>query len=79
MRSPILMPELGPEVPTLSLWFAQPGDLVYAGDRLVELLIDGATFDVSAGVFGRLAEKVARPGERLHGGQILGWIDEEAQ
>jgi pyruvate/2-oxoglutarate dehydrogenase complex dihydrolipoamide acyltransferase (E2) component len=71
------MPDVGDESPALSLWFAQPGDQLYAGDRLVELLLDGATFDVSAPVNGRLAERIARPGERLVPGQVLGWIEEE--
>src|SRR5579862_7436431 len=65
MRSPILMPDVGVHAPALSLWFAHPGDRVYAGDRVVELLLDGATFDVSAPATGRLAEKTARPGDRL--------------
>ena len=77
MRSPILMPEVGQERPSVSLWFVQPGDQVYAGDRVVELLFDGATFDVSAPVNGRFAEKTARPGEQPEPGQVLGWIEED--
>jgi pyruvate/2-oxoglutarate dehydrogenase complex dihydrolipoamide acyltransferase (E2) component len=77
MRSPILMPDVGDEVPALNLWFAQPGDQVYAGDRLVEILLDGATFDVSSPVNGRLAEKTARPGDHLAPGQVLGWIEKD--
>src|ERR1700731_1555194 len=77
MRNPILMPDVGDERPAVNLWFVQPGDQVYAGDRLVELLFDGATFDVSATVNGRLAEKTARPGEQPVPGQVLGWIEEE--
>jgi pyruvate/2-oxoglutarate dehydrogenase complex dihydrolipoamide acyltransferase (E2) component len=77
MRSPIFMPDIGYEAPALHLWFAQPGDQVYVGDRLVELLLDGATFDVSSPVTGRLAEKTARPGQLLGPGQVLGWIEED--
>jgi pyruvate/2-oxoglutarate dehydrogenase complex dihydrolipoamide acyltransferase (E2) component len=77
MRSPILMPDLGAAAPQLNLWFARPGDRVYSGDRLVELLLEGATFDVSSPVTGKLAEKVARPGEHPLPGQVLGWIEEE--
>ena len=77
MRSPILMPDVGGDMPAVNLWFAQPGDQVYAGDRLVELLLDGATFDVSSPVDGRLAEKIARPGDHFAAGQILGWIEQE--
>ena len=79
MRSPIIAPDVGEPAPVLNLWFVQPGDRVYAGDRLVELLLDGTTFDVSAPVSGILAEKTVRPGERLSPGQILGWLDKESE
>src|SRR5437899_1363006 len=49
MRTPITLPELGlPEsrTVTLSVWYARQGDFVFEGDRLVEVLTDGATFDV---------------------------------
>lgn len=76
MRNPVVMPDLG-DVAAVQLWFAQPGDLVYAGDRLVELLLDAATFDVAAPVTGKLVETAARPGERPEPGQVLGWIEEQ--
>src|SRR5436305_2065824 len=46
MRTPITLPELGlPESRkvTLSVWYARQGDFVFEGDRLVEVLTDGAT------------------------------------
>ena len=75
MRSPVLMPDLGTPA-TLSVWFASPGDTVYAGDRLVEVLVSGATFDVPSPVSGRLAEKSAWPDDALTPGQVLGVIEE---
>ena len=48
MRKPILLPELGAGPAVLSVWFAEPGETVFEGDRLVEVLVAGATFDVSA-------------------------------
>ena len=75
MRSPVLMPDLGTSA-TLSVWFASPGDTVYAGDRLVEVLVGGATFDVLSPVSGRLAEKSAWPDDALTPGQVLGVIEE---
>ena len=75
MRKPVLMPDLGAPA-TLSVWFASPGDAVYAGDRLVEVLVGGATFDVSSPVSGRLAEKSAWPDDALTPGQVLGVIEE---
>jgi pyruvate/2-oxoglutarate dehydrogenase complex dihydrolipoamide acyltransferase (E2) component len=76
MKSPILLPELGGAALTLSAWFADAGDLVYEGDRLVEILVGGAaTFDVAAPATGRLAEKRALPNDPLRPGQVLGVVE----
>ena len=72
----ILAPELGAPA-VLSVWFAGIGDLVYEGDRLVEVLIGGATFDVPAPATGRLAAKWAYPDDPLAPGQALGVVEEE--
>jgi pyruvate/2-oxoglutarate dehydrogenase complex dihydrolipoamide acyltransferase (E2) component len=61
----------------LSRWFADPGDAVFEGDRLVEVLVGGATFDVSCPATGRLAAKRARRNERLAPGQLLGFVEVE--
>jgi pyruvate/2-oxoglutarate dehydrogenase complex dihydrolipoamide acyltransferase (E2) component len=61
----------------LSVWFADAGDAVYEGDRLVEVLIGEATFDVSAPATGRLAEKHALPDDPLQPGQVLGLLEVE--
>src|SRR5262245_23376836 len=50
----IILPELGAAPVWLSVWFADLGDAVYEGDRLVEVLVGGATFDVSAPASGWL-------------------------
>jgi pyruvate/2-oxoglutarate dehydrogenase complex dihydrolipoamide acyltransferase (E2) component len=76
MRRPVVMPDLGTPA-VLSVWFADPGDAVYAGDRLVEVLAGGATFDVTSPVTGRLTEKCAYPEDPLSPGQVLGMVDEE--
>lgn len=75
MQAEIVLPELGAGPVVLSLWFADPGDLVFTGDRLVEVLVDGATFDVAAPATGRLAEKRAFPDDRLSPGQVLGMVE----
>jgi pyruvate/2-oxoglutarate dehydrogenase complex dihydrolipoamide acyltransferase (E2) component len=75
MRVDILLPELGAAPLALSVWFADLGDQVYEGDRLVEVLADGATFDVSAPATGRLAEKRAWPDDHLAPGQVLGVVE----
>lgn len=78
MRSPILAPEVGEVAPVLNLWFVHQGERVYAGDRVVELLLDGATFDISAADTGVLANAVAPPGSHLVPGQVLGWIEKDS-
>ena len=47
----VILPDLGtgPDVPiVVSHWFAARGDEVWEGDRLVEVLVGPATFDVPA-------------------------------
>jgi pyruvate/2-oxoglutarate dehydrogenase complex dihydrolipoamide acyltransferase (E2) component len=77
MRKPIIAPDLGTEAPVLNLWFARPGEVVYAGDRVIEVLLAAATVDLSAPCSGRLAERLAWPTDRLEPGQVLGYIETE--
>ncbi len=79
MRTPVLLPELGAAPVVLSLWFAREGDFVFEGDRLVEVLTSGATFDVAAPATGRLAERQAWPRDVLHPGQVLGVVESESE
>jgi pyruvate/2-oxoglutarate dehydrogenase complex dihydrolipoamide acyltransferase (E2) component len=74
---PIVLPNLGSDRATLSLWYVRPGDRVFEGDRVAEVLIPGATYDVPAPVNGTLAERLALPNDRLAPGQVLGSIQEE--
>lgn len=75
MRKEIVLPELGAAPVSLSVWFADLGDPVFEGDRLVEVLVGGASFDVSAPATGRLAEKRALPNDPLKPGQVLGVLE----
>jgi pyruvate/2-oxoglutarate dehydrogenase complex dihydrolipoamide acyltransferase (E2) component len=50
---------------------------VYAGDRVAEVLIPGATFDVPSPATGTLGERLALPNDALTPGQVLGTIQEE--
>jgi pyruvate/2-oxoglutarate dehydrogenase complex dihydrolipoamide acyltransferase (E2) component len=76
MAVPIILPNLGTPSAVLSLWFADPGDRVYEGDRLVEVLVGGATFDVASPATGWLIECVALPRDRVGSGQVLGFVEE---
>lgn len=77
MQAPVVLPELGATPAILSVWFADAGDQVYEGDRLVEILVAGATFDVPSPATGRLAEKMALPDDRVAAGQVLGLVELE--
>ena len=73
----VILPDLGtgPDVPiVVSHWFAARGDKVWEGERLVEVLVGPATFDVSAPVSGRLAEIHGREDDRVEPGSVLGLV-----
>lgn len=74
MRTPVVLPELGACPIRLSVWFADLGDEVFEGDRLVEVVTAGATFDVGAPASGRLVERLAWPRDLLVPGQVLGIV-----
>jgi pyruvate/2-oxoglutarate dehydrogenase complex dihydrolipoamide acyltransferase (E2) component len=71
---PVVLPDLGTPAARLSVWFAEPGDQVYEGERLVEVVVGGATFDVSAPATGRLAERFSLPPDVVTPLQILGEV-----
>jgi pyruvate/2-oxoglutarate dehydrogenase complex dihydrolipoamide acyltransferase (E2) component len=79
----VILPDLGSisdEPILVSHWFARCGEEVWEGDRLVEILVGAATFDVSAPATGRLAEIRERADHRVRPGQILGYlaVDDES-
>ena len=78
MRTPIVLPDLGTAPVVLSLWFAGVGDTVFEGERLVEVQVAGATFDVSAPATGKLLERLAWPRDELQPGQVLGVLETAA-
>ena len=75
MPVPIVVPDLGTDRATVSLWFVQVGETVVVGDRVVEILLPAATFDVPSPHTGTLRERLALPGDRVQAGQILGTLD----
>src|SRR5258708_2168568 len=70
MSTPILLPDLGISPVILSIWYADVGDPVLEGERVVEVLGNGVTFDVIAPASGKLSEKRAFPRETLAPGQV---------
>lgn len=77
MQTSVILPEFGAAPVFLSVWFADPGDFVYEGDRLVEVVVEGATFDVSSPATGRLVARHVQPDDRIVTGQVLGIVETE--
>jgi len=73
----VVLPDLGTglDVPiVVSHWFTPRGGRVWEGERLVEVLVGPATYDISAPASGRLAEIRSREDDRIEVGSILGLI-----
>jgi pyruvate/2-oxoglutarate dehydrogenase complex dihydrolipoamide acyltransferase (E2) component len=72
----VRLPDLKAAGPVrLSIWLVAPGEMVFVGDRLVEVILGAATFDVAAPVSGRLIAQQAVANEVLIAGQALGLIE----
>ena len=73
----VILPDLGtgPDVPiVVSHWFAARGDRVWEGERLVEVLVGPATFDVPSPVTGRLVEIHGLEDDCVEAGSVLGLV-----
>ena len=76
MSTEIRVPTLGESVTeaTIGRWFKKPGDAVKADEPLLELETDKVTLEVNAPAAGSLAEIVAKDGETVAPGALLGHI-----
>ena len=76
----IRVPTLGESVTeaTIGKWFKKPGDAVKADEPLVELETDKVTVEVPAPAAGVLEEIVAKDGQTVTIGAVLGSIKEGA-
>jgi 2-oxoglutarate dehydrogenase E2 component (dihydrolipoamide succinyltransferase) len=76
----IRVPTLGESVTeaTIGRWFKKAGDTVRADEALAELETDKVTLEVNAPTAGVLAEIVAKEGETVEPGALLGQIAEGA-
>src|SRR5262249_57250893 len=74
----IRVPALGESITeaTIGKWFKQRGDLVAADEPLVELETEKVTIEVPAPAAGVLSEIVAKDGETVGIGALLGQIDQ---
>src|SRR5438093_5309594 len=78
MSIAIRVPTLGESVTeaTIGRWFKQPGEAVAADEPVVELETDKVTVEVPAPASGVLAEILAKDGETVAPGALLGQIQE---
>jgi 2-oxoglutarate dehydrogenase E2 component (dihydrolipoamide succinyltransferase) len=76
MSTEIRVPTLGESVSeaTIGRWFKKPGDPVKADEPLLELETDKVTLEVNAPAAGTLGEIIAKDGETVSPGAILGSI-----
>lgn len=79
MPVPIPLPDVGSDRARVSLWFVRPGERVYEGDRVVEVVVPGATVDVPSPATGTVRERLALPGDGVRAGQVLGTIDPDPE
>jgi len=78
----VVLPDLGadPHMPiVVSHWHAGRGEVVWEGDRLVEVLAGPLTFDVAAPATGRLVKIRIREDEPVQPGAILGYVDPDVE
>src|SRR6266496_4637881 len=63
---------------TIGKWFNEPGDAVAVDEPLVELETDKVTIEVPAPAAGVLGEIIAKDGETVAVGALLGQINDGA-
>ncbi|MFG1394527.1 2-oxoglutarate dehydrogenase complex dihydrolipoyllysine-residue succinyltransferase [Xanthobacter agilis] len=80
MATEIRVPTLGESVTeaTIGKWFKKPGEAVKADEPIVELETDKVTVEVPAPAAGVLAEIIAKDGDTVGVGALLGSITEGA-
>ena len=78
MQFPVTLPDVRVETETemfVSFWFAEEGEEVLEGDRLVEILAGSVTFDVPAPLSGRLVEVRVAEEDAVHCGDVLALVE----
>ena len=80
MATEIRVPAFGESVAeaTVGRWFKKPGEPVSADEPIAELETDKVTLEVNAPASGVLAEIVAKDGETVSAGALLGQIGDAA-
>src|SRR5919205_3958728 len=78
MATEIRVPTFGESVSeaTIGRWFKKPGDAVKADEPVLELETDKVTLEVNAPASGTLGDILAKDGETVSPGAVLGSIME---
>lgn len=63
---------------TLQQWLVERGDEVYAGERIAEIVMPGVLVSVAAPCSGRVDAIVAAAQATIGPGDVLAWIEPEA-
>lgn len=76
----VVLQELSPEsdYATVQRWLKREGDVVAAGEAIVEVEADKANFEIESPVAGRLASIYAVDGDEVKTGGVLALIEESA-
>lgn len=76
---PITLPDLGEEKHPIrvSTWLTQIGEEVVEGEPVVEVLMNGITFDIEASDTGRLRRISHFENDVVAAGDSLGWIESD--
>lgn len=80
MPTPVTLPEIGAgaEAIRISCWLVEPGETVERDDRVVEVVLQGMTFDVPAPIAGCL-QRIDKPVDTVVlPGETLGWIEPDS-
>lgn len=77
MRTAIVLhdPGIQEQKVEVSSWLVEVGDEVTEGDRVVECVTRGATFDVQAPLSGKLIRVTTPVGAQVKPMEILGWLE----
>jgi pyruvate/2-oxoglutarate dehydrogenase complex dihydrolipoamide acyltransferase (E2) component len=77
----IVVPDFDlPGIPlTICSWLVAPGERVYEGDRVLEILADEVTIDIGAPATGVLVEQLATEDEAVAVGQVVGRVDVDSE
>ena len=65
----------GVDKASISYWFKQPGDTIKAGEELVELVTDKATFSMPSPLEGKIKKLLVSEGDSAKVGQSIAIIE----